>query len=304
MSGAVAADLHTTRESVPINLLSWGYSPRSHGEDSGHIRSLAEISQAALPPILVHRQTMRVIDGMHRLRAAVLNGSDRIDVEFFDGSDEEAFCRAVELNVSHGLPLSLADRKAAAARILACRSDLSDRAAAAITGLSPKTVGAIRSHSEIPQPHERLGRDGRCRPVNGLAGRTRAAEVIAGRPGASLREIAETAGISVGTARRVRGRLAAGEDVAGVRQPRHTDTDTEAVLRKLRNDPSLKLSAAGRELLRWLHAHTLKEDEMKRVAAAIPPHSVPLMASLARNNAKVWDALASELERRSALGAN
>jgi len=280
------------------------------------VRSLAEITQAALPPILVHRQTMRVIDGMHRLRAAMLNGSDRIDVEFFDGSDEEAFCRAVELNVSHGLPLSLADRKAAAARILACRYDFSDRAVAVITGLSPKTVGAIRSRSEIPQLHERLGRDGRCRPVNGLAGRTRAAEVIAGRPGASLREIAETAGISVGTARRVRGRLAVGEDVAGARQPRHadtvtdtvtvtdTDTDTDTVLHKLRNDPSLKFSAAGRELLRWLHAHILRKDEMKRVTAAIPPHSVPLMASLARNNAKGWDALASELERRSALGAN
>ena len=43
---------------------------------------------------------MRVIDGMHRLRAAILNGRSSIEVEFFDGSDEEAFIRAVEQNVS------------------------------------------------------------------------------------------------------------------------------------------------------------------------------------------------------------
>ena len=82
---------------------------------------------------------------MHRLRAAELQGRDRIDVEYFDGSQEEAFALAVELNVTHGLPLSLADRKAAAARILAGRPQMSYRVVAAMTGLSPKTADVIRA---------------------------------------------------------------------------------------------------------------------------------------------------------------
>jgi ParB-like chromosome segregation protein Spo0J len=278
---------------------------------------------------------MRVIDGMHRLRAAMLMGCDRIDVEYFDGSDEEAFCRAVELNISHGLPLSLADRKAAAARILVWRPDLSDRATAAVTGLSPKTVGAIRRNASegVAQRRERLGSDGRRRPLNGLEGRRRAAEVIVSRPGASLREIAATAGISPGTARRVRAQLAAGRDVidgrhpgnkalqgtgqpaatgseapaasrAGVSRPGAASPDIDSLLQKLRNDPSLRHSEEGRALLRWLHAHTLSDNDLDKLNSAIPSHSVPLIASLARLNVKKWERLAAELERRSKVGAH
>jgi AraC family transcriptional regulator len=73
---------------------------------------------------------MRVIDGMHRLRAAILNRCRSIEVEFFDGDDEEAFIRAVGQNVAHGLPLTPAGRKDAAARILRFRPALSDRSVA------------------------------------------------------------------------------------------------------------------------------------------------------------------------------
>lgn len=103
---------YAKRATVPIGSLLPANSPRSQGEDDEHIQRLAE-NEADLPPILVQQGTMRVIDGMHRLRAAILNGRRSIDVEFFDGSDEEAFIRAVEQNVAHGLPLTLADRKAA-----------------------------------------------------------------------------------------------------------------------------------------------------------------------------------------------
>ena len=57
-----------------------------------HIRSLAEL-QDELPPILVHRTTMRVIDGMHRLKAAILRGERTIEATFYDGDDAEAFVR-------------------------------------------------------------------------------------------------------------------------------------------------------------------------------------------------------------------
>ncbi|WP_214415751.1 ParB/RepB/Spo0J family partition protein [Sphaerisporangium fuscum] len=107
-------------------------SPRLEGENPDHVRLLAE-SEEEFPPIVVHRPTMRVVDGMHRLRAAVLRGAERVRVLFIDGVDEaDLFVLAVEANIAHGLPLTLADRRAAAARIVASKPQFSDRAIAAV----------------------------------------------------------------------------------------------------------------------------------------------------------------------------
>ncbi|WP_280455022.1 ParB/RepB/Spo0J family partition protein [Nocardia brasiliensis] len=119
-------------------------SPRTAGENAAHIRMLAE-SSTAFPPIVVHRGTTQVIDGVHRLRAAQLRGDSTISAVLFDGSITEAFVLAVKLNAAHGLPLSLSDRKAAARRILMAYPQWSDRAIAAVAGISPKTVGVIRA---------------------------------------------------------------------------------------------------------------------------------------------------------------
>src|SRR5262249_43856292 len=102
---------------VPVGSLLPADSPRVGGERLDHVRALADAA-VDLPPILVHRPSMRVIDGMHRLRAAQLRGERTIEVQFFDGSDDLVFVAAVQANISHGLPLSRADRQAAAVRIL------------------------------------------------------------------------------------------------------------------------------------------------------------------------------------------
>ncbi len=84
---------------------------------------------------------MRVIDGTHRLRAAILNGHEEIGVLFFDGTDDDAFVAAVRANVVHGLPLALADREAAATRIIKSHPQWSDRAIAEAAGLAAQTGG-------------------------------------------------------------------------------------------------------------------------------------------------------------------
>jgi hypothetical protein len=197
--------------SVPVSSLRPGQSPRLEGEDKAHIARLAQ-SEAALPPILVSRRGMRVIDGAHRLIAASLNGQKAIDVEFFDGTEADAFLRAVEANVTHGLPLSQADRRAAAARIITSHPRMSDRAIADSAGLAARTVAAIRRRSAgaVPQPETRVGMDGRVRPLSCAEGRRRAAELMAEHPRASLREVARGAGISPATARDVRKRVERG----------------------------------------------------------------------------------------------
>jgi ParB-like chromosome segregation protein Spo0J len=196
---------------VPIRLLYEADSPRLCGESPEHTRVLLE-SQAELPPIIVHRQTMRVIDGMHRLRAACLAGRDTIDVRFFDGSVEDSFVQAVMANNKHGLPLSLADRKAAATRIVTSHPHWSDRTIARVAGLAPKTVGAIRKRDGSGAATvTRIGRDGRARPLNTAERRRLAGEIIARQPEASLRTVAMQAGISPTTVRDVRDKIRAGE---------------------------------------------------------------------------------------------
>ena len=156
---------------------------------------------------------MKVIDGMHRLMAASLQGRATINVIFFDGNEADVFLRAVEENVAHGLPLSQADRRSAAERIIESHPQMSDRAIGLSTGLAAKTVAAVRRRSadDIPQLSARVGRDGKVRPLDSGAGRRRAAEILAEQPEASLRDVAKVAGISPATVLDVRKRLERGE---------------------------------------------------------------------------------------------
>ncbi len=133
---------------------------------------------------------MRVIDGMHRLMAASMQGRETIDVIFFSGSEADVFLRAVQENVAHGLPLSRADRSAAVARIIASHPHMSDRAIAHSVGLAAKTVAAIRKSSgtDVPGPNARVGLDGKVRPLDSGGGRRRAAELLTEQPDASLRD--------------------------------------------------------------------------------------------------------------------
>ncbi|GAB3447127.1 ParB N-terminal domain-containing protein [Actinophytocola sediminis] len=308
--------------SVPIASLRLAESPRQAGIDRTHVNALAE-TVAELPPIVVHRGTMRVIDGMHRVRAAGQNGRTTIDVRFFDGSAEAAFVLAVEANIAHGLPLTIADREAAASRIIGMYPHWSDRAIGAVSGLSAKTVAAIRARSteENPQLNARLGRDGRTRPLSSVDGRRSAAAYICERPDASLREIARAAGISIGTARDVRERLKRGEDPVPTRllmsAPAQQGTPaglaraddrlsvnqamsvgrSRHLLRTLQGDPSLRFTESGRKLLQWLATHAIESANVGEIVGGLPPHAAIAVADLARHCAAAWRELAESLEQ-------
>jgi ParB-like nuclease domain len=151
---------------IRIDALRSGDSPRLKGISSEHARTLAE-SAGCLPPILVQKGTMRVIDGMHRVHAARLQGQRDIRAYLVECDDDESFLTAVSANLAHGLPLTLADRKAAACRIVRAHPAWSDRAIAEAAGLSDKTVGSLRRQlaGSVPWSRWRLGKDGRVRPL-------------------------------------------------------------------------------------------------------------------------------------------
>jgi ParB-like nuclease domain len=320
---AVAAPVAHRRlsdiELAPVALLRPGDSPRSSGVDAAHVSVLAELD-VPLPPLIVHRATMRVIDGAHRLRAAVLRGEERIRVQFFDGDEGEAFVLAVETNNAHGLPLSLADRTAAAARILRTHPEWSDRAVAAASGISAGTVRGLRTAPDVPAGCAvRVGLDGKARPVSSTEGRLRAAQLIERSPELSLRAIARQTGISLGTVRDVRRRLQLGEHVVppgpgtgrerrspgtepvaqAVPQPRRITEPPDVLMRSLVNDPSLRLTDEGRYLLRLLASHQTAERHGDRLAASVPPHAVAAVSEVARRCARSWAEFADRLAARS-----
>lgn len=300
-------------EMVMLSALRPADSPRQAGEDADHVRTLAQVD--GLPPIVVHRHSMRVIDGMHRLRAAQTRGAEQIAVRYYHGSEDSAFVLAVYANVAHGLPLSLADRAAAAGRILQSHPHWSDRAIGAGAGLAAKTVSVIRERNGngVAQPAKRLGRDGRLRPVDSSPGRLLASRVIADHPEASLREVARLAGISPGTARDVRDRIRSGIDpIPASQRDRNRTRRAERrptapvamprdqrllIIRKLLSDPSLRFTDTGRSVLRWLCAQTAAIDDTSRLDVAIPGHAAHLLADLACGMAAEWLGLAERLRR-------
>jgi ParB/Sulfiredoxin domain len=282
-----------------------------------------------LPPILVHQASMRIVDGMHRFRAAILRGDTTIVVRFLDCDENEAFAAAVEMNVKHGLPLSLADRKAAARQILDASPQWSNRMVAAKTGLSHKTVSTLRERAsgENSQSDGRMGRDGRFRQLSTAAGREKAADLIRQYPGKSLREIARSAGVSVGTVRDVRLRLDSGLDpvpkfrqsspeqpdqarptgaprvagAAGIPAEEHPspDPDVKTILQSLSNDPSLRFSETGRLLIRLLRDSMTFTAGLAAIAENVPPHQAYAIAQLVRSCADSLSGTARQLEQAS-----
>jgi hypothetical protein len=319
----VANQLTSCRtEQVLISSLALDGSPRSAGENAEHIRALAQVDDR-LPPIVVHQPSGQVIDGMHRVRAALLRGEATIEALIYPGGVADAFVLAVRMNTSHGLPLSLADRKAAALRIMVSHRQWSNRIVAAMTGLAASTVAGIRDRStdRADQSNARLGQDGRVRPLDGAAGRLRAHRLLIEQPAASVRTIARAAGVSPSTVQDVRQRMAAGRDPLPPRQrmsatgppggtvarverrasvtgPVVTGQEVSVMLARLMRDPSLRFSDAGRFLLRWLDMNRAGMDGYEQIIQTVPEHCAGAVATLARGYAEAWQDFAGLLEGR------
>jgi hypothetical protein len=282
---------------VPLDQLRPGGSPRCTGARSDHVRLLAE-ADGEWPPIIVHRPSMRIIDGLHRWHAARLRGDRSLPVRFFDGGAADAFVLAVRVNSAHGLPLSAGERRAAAARILVSHPLWSDRMVASVTGLSARTVATVRRAAPPAEPPAaRVGRDGRARPVDRLAKRRSATELMRRDPDLSLRQVARAVGISPETARAVRAELHGERPRPAPRPvgPVVGAEDWSVTVRRLRDDPALRFSETGRALLRLLDLHTMSTDRWTAIVRTVPAYNRPTVAKVAMECARVWRLVAAEL---------
>ncbi len=79
--------------------------------------------------------------------------------------------------------------------------------------------------------------------------------------------------------------------------------DCGLVLQKLRNDPSLRFTEAGRSLLRLLHVGVTAVRDCRQSVEEIPPHCRHSIAELARGAAAGWLELAESLRERTDVSA-
>ncbi len=288
---------------VQVAHLRSGQSPRSGRPDPRHVRALAE-TYAKLPPILVHRATMTVIDGTHRLEAARMLGCKTVPVVFFDGDEPEAYVEAVRCNIAHGRPLSITDRKNAAIHLLTSYPGWSDRRLAEICGLSNKTVANLREHSSVAASSSttRTGRDDRRRPTDPAAVRMQVARVLGQHPQASLQRVADVTGSSLATVSDVRRRLRQGENPLPPRlrtgSAEGTSSEPEPARRRWQDDAALHSTPLGGELARWLDEHQFNDDQWRPYVGAVPVSRAYELAAEASRRARSWERMAEALEDR------
>lgn len=320
---------------VPVSALAPGPHLRQGGTNPAHVRLLVDAAGSSqLPPILVQEDGWRVIDGAHRLQAAKLRGDHIIAARFVDCTDSEALVLAMKANISHGLPLSKADRVSGARRVLAAHPDWSDRALGGITGLSANTIASLRTGS-ADEPHpagKRLGLDGRRRPVSGGEGRRRAAEYMNAHPDAPLRQVARETDVSLGTVHDVSARLRRGisperdehrapaarlaihpaSQAAGtltpvpdasatpLRRKNHIDAPPTwaQVAAKVANDPAVRYTEGGKEFLRWMALHATDPAGWREFVTAIPAHWLSVIAPIADTISTEWTQFAEQLKTK------
>jgi ParB-like chromosome segregation protein Spo0J len=282
---------------VALADLTEGYTPRATRIDEGHVKTLSEVIDR-VPPILVERRTMQVLDGLHRVQAARRSGRTHIDAILFSGDESEALALAVEANVKHGKPLSRAERQTAAIELLRRLPERSDRWLAEVCGLSHSTVGKLRNELEQPRLTSRVGRDGRRRPVDPAASRAAAAREISSRPEATLRQVAASAGVAVSTAQRVS---------LGVRRSAVQATTTAMISDPLSDEeqpsvldaPALRSRPDLDEFRTWLSRTEVSSQDFQMFLEQVPLGRIYELVDEFRKRSQVWLDIARELEKRA-----
>lgn len=300
-----------SRDTVDVDLrrLRLEVSPRLGEHDLEHAHTLS-FRLDDCPPILVERGTLTVIDGAHRVLAARMLGRPTLPVCYFDGTREEAFVEAVKANVTHGKPLTLAEREAAAVKLLGMHNDWSNRLVGDVCGLSDKTVGRLRkTTADLPQLSIRMGRDGRHRPIDSGPLRNQIATTLRAMPAASPEVVAQRLVTSPSTVRDVRKRILNGnsptpskrgdnraESVRALTPTRNRDLRDPV---DWRSDRAILSLPMGNELVEWLEQTSIQPDRWEDFVAEIPLGRIHQLIEEAESRAAEWAKFAAALEARA-----
>lgn len=115
--------------------------------------ALTEDGSLNLPAIDVWevpgQERRKVVDGFHRLSAYIKAGRRSIPANIHDGSEESAFRFALLANRTHGLRLTIADKRRKATAALARWPERSSRELARETGLSHTFYDELRRRAKV-----------------------------------------------------------------------------------------------------------------------------------------------------------
>lgn len=142
---------------VPINelVLIQELNPRTRLCEETIIRYME--SFPSLPPVRVQEGTNVVVDGFHRVEAAVRLGLEEVPVQPEPIPDEELRLVAGVSNAQHGQPLTRSERNKLAVALVRNYGKLREEAAK-LLGMSPSAVTlALREHQFNEQLSEKLG---------------------------------------------------------------------------------------------------------------------------------------------------
>ena len=270
-----------------------GYSPRRDRLDDNHVCALLEVIDQ-LPPIVIDKETMLVIDGIHRLEAYRRASRTVIPAILFSGDETEALACAIRANVGHGKPLTLGERQAAAGTLLTRCPERSDRWIAQVCALSHSTVGAIRKAVAVKAVPARVGRDGRSRAVTPAA----TPDGNSQRKGTRALNLHQDR-LNTGPERE--------SEVVSSSHPTQAATATRQPQGQLLNDRARVVKAPGRNvaLLRsepgaasWFERTSISQEDLGSLVDDVPLGQVPQIVDECRRRARLWDELAEALERR------
>ena len=285
-------------------------SLRRNGVSSKHVEELMS-SEGHWPPMLVAHRSHVIIDGVHRFEAAQRLGMNSLVCECTTASPDEAYVEFIRRNVAHGLPLSLSEREAAARRILRLYPGRSDRWVGELCGLSHGTVSrlrqsrsSIRPIGELSQLDERVGRDGKSRPVDRHKTRQRIVEFMTSKPEASLRAIASLAGASPETVRKVREEI--GRDYETTPDRRRTLATKSTDLlpidmgspQRTYSQPLVQMAGEPLGLFEWFAQTSVGPSSIGRVSQ-VPLSEIVEFAQDARRRAGFWLDFAQQLENQA-----
>lgn len=298
---------------LPLSSLKAKALLRQTGINRAQVKALAELD-GQWTDIVVMRDELQIVDGLHRFFAAKLLGHSSINCVFFDGSVDEAFLEALRRNIQHGLPLTLNERKSAAKHLLGLRANWSDRRISGAVGLSPSTIAKLRSTGPRLTDQnghldtERTGKDNRTRPRNSTEVRQRIEAELRTHPRSSLRNVAAVFGTSPETVRKVRKSI----NVSAPSPSEINCTNGPSQARPLvgpsteerwLRDSSLNSSNHLREFAAWF-SRTAISAEWRTYVEELPISRVYEVVDEARSRARCWKEFADECERKAASQAS
>jgi hypothetical protein len=303
---------------IRLNELRLRPSRRLGGINLAHVRVLKEIA-GNWPPILVASATHTVVDGLHRVVAAQELGFSRLACTWFDGDEADAHAEFVRRNTTHGLPLTVEERQEAARRILWGHPEWSDRRVAGICALAPATVARVRQSIVQLVPGDgrscstdhrerldtRVGQDGRVRPLDRRALRSRIGKALRANPDASLRQVAALVGTSPTTVRSVHLELAGHrhQDEASAAESRVVASPPSDIRRQghkqdWQPDSATLSTNEGARFAEWFTRSGVS-DEWQSYLPGVPYSRIYEVAEEARRRAAHWAEFARALEARS-----